>query len=115
MGTIDRGIKNVQSSMKAEETQTELHKMEKGEKRKFREEIEMDNLHAKGGERDWQRWKQLKNYLTEAYKQEEEFWSRKARVKWLSEGDNNSRYFHAVTAKRRKMNRIDQLTTDEGT
>lgn len=42
--------------------------MEKGEKMKFRDEIKMDNLHVKGVERDWERWKQLKSYLTDAYK-----------------------------------------------
>ena len=32
---------------------------------------------------------------------EEQYWSQKARVKWLRSGDHNSRYFHAVVRQRR--------------
>lgn len=63
---------------------------------------EIDYLHSKGGERDWERWKHLKWCLNEAYKREEELWSRKAKVNRLGEGDKNTRYFHAVTTERRK-------------
>lgn len=76
---------------------------------------EMNYLHSKGGERDWERWKHLKWYLNEAYKREEELWSRKAKVNRLGEGDKNTRYFHAVTTERRKRNRIYSLKTDDGT
>lgn len=53
--------------------------------------------------------------LEEAYKKEEDYWSRKARAQWLRERDKNSRYFHVVTAERRKRNRIDQLKRADGT
>lgn len=66
------------------------------------------------GDRDWGKWAQLKCCLEEAYKKEKEYWSRKARVRWLREGDKNSSYFHAATAERRKRNRIDHLITAEG-
>mgnify|MGYP004717855527 CR=1 FL=1 len=32
---------------------------------------------------------------------EEQFWRQKARVKWLSSGDRNTRYFHAMVKQRR--------------
>lgn len=71
----------------------------------------MEVMQAKGGDRDWERWRQLKFHLDEAYKVAEEFWSRKATLSWSKEGDHNPKYFHAVTAERRKRNRIESLTT----
>ena len=48
----------------------------------------------------------LKKNLEEAYRREEIYWSQKARVKWLKEGDKNSSYFHMSVAARRKKNNI---------
>lgn len=75
---------------------------------------EMEAMQDLGGNRNWERWKQLKCHLNKAYKEEEEFWSRKARVQWLKEGDKNTKYFHVVTAERRKKNRVDLLLDDMG-
>ena len=51
----------------------------------------------------------LKRKLAAAYKKEELFWSQKARLKWLKEGDKNTGYFHATVTGRRKVNRISVL------
>ncbi|XP_071912962.1 uncharacterized protein [Coffea arabica] len=56
----------------------------------------------------------LKRKLAEAYKQEEIYWSQKARVKWLQEGDKNTSYFHAKVVGRRRMNRISVLKNSSG-
>ncbi|XP_027088449.1 uncharacterized protein [Coffea arabica] len=57
----------------------------------------------------------LKMQLKEAYKDEEMFWSQKARLRWLQEGDKNTQFFHAQVNSRRKMNRMQQLQKEDGT
>ncbi|XP_010506884.1 PREDICTED: uncharacterized protein LOC104783422 [Camelina sativa] len=44
--------------------------------------------------------------LWEAYKDEEVYWYLKSRNKWMQMGDQNSKYFHALTKQRRARNRI---------
>ncbi|KAF7812645.1 Serine/threonine protein phosphatase 7 long form isogeny [Senna tora] len=60
----------------------------------------------------------LKQSLWHEYEQvllqEELIWYMKARSKWLSFGDRNTKYFHASTMTRRKHNRIEGLTDDNG-
>mgnify|MGYP004722246481 CR=1 FL=1 len=56
----------------------------------------------------------LKKRLAEAYKNEEIYWSQKARQKWLEEGDKNTNYFHACVAGRRKRNRIGLIQKRDG-
>nr|XP_027090307.1 uncharacterized protein LOC113711341 [Coffea arabica] len=56
----------------------------------------------------------LKRKLAEAYKREEVYWSQKARIKWLQEGDNNTSFFHASVMSRRKQNRINGLKMRSG-
>lgn len=80
----------------------------KKKKLNSREEIEviqkeMEKMHMEGGSRDCGKWNQLKCCLVEAYKKEKEYWFRKARVKWLSEGDKNSRFFQANHSRKEKM------------
>lgn len=38
-----------------------------------------------GGDRNWKRWKEAQGELDKTYKVEEEYWSKKARVRWLKE------------------------------
>ncbi|XP_071926048.1 uncharacterized protein [Coffea arabica] len=57
---------------------------------------------------------ELKNQLKEAYKEEEKFWSQKARIEWLREGDKNTKYFQAFVRGRRTKNRIRNLQRDDG-
>ncbi|KAJ4837849.1 hypothetical protein Tsubulata_001664 [Turnera subulata] len=60
----------------------------------------------------------LEDELLEEYhcilSQEEIFWHQKSRLKWMIEGDRNTRFFHVSTILRRKHNRVEALKTDEG-
>lgn len=47
--------------------------------------------------------------------QEEVLWYQKSRSKWLPFGDQNTRYFHGVTAVRRRKNNYEALQDDNGT
>lgn len=74
-------IKNVQGEIEAEMVQYRFIKQRKEQKGIAREEIEMiqkemEDMQKKRGQRDWERWKQLKALLNEAYKVEEKFWRR---------------------------------------
>lgn len=56
----------------------------------------------------------LQNQLTEAYRQEEEYWYNKSRVRWLNKGDRNTRFDHAFTKNRRAMNTILSVHDSSG-
>ncbi|CAL8087009.1 unnamed protein product [Prunus armeniaca] len=42
------------------------------------------------------------------------FWQQKSRVKWLQEGDQNTKFFHLATLIRRIRNKIERLKGDNG-
>lgn len=42
------------------------------------------------------------------------FWGQRARVKWLNEGDRNTKFFHATTIQRRGRNRIQRIKDGRG-
>nr|XP_027071629.1 uncharacterized protein LOC113696407 [Coffea arabica] len=42
------------------------------------------------------------------------FWQQKSRVKWLKDGDRNSRYFHAVVAERHQRSVIHRIKSSTG-
>jgi glycyl-tRNA synthetase beta subunit len=48
-------------------------------------------------------------------KQEEETWRQKSRVRWLAAGDRNTKFFHAFTNSRKKINTIWDITKEDGT
>ncbi|XP_056163671.1 uncharacterized protein LOC130137005 [Syzygium oleosum] len=46
--------------------------------------------------------------------QEESFFSQKSRIRWLKEGDMNTKFFHHFVNKRRLQNRILSVSADDG-
>lgn len=54
-----------------------------------------------------------KNRLDVLLKDEEFYWQQRAKAFWLSEGDTNSKFFHAYASARKKANRIHNLRNDQ--
>lgn len=52
--------------------------------------------------------------LNEVYVLLELFWKQRCKQIWLKEGDRNSKYFHTMTKKRRKVNQITKLQNAKG-
>ncbi|XP_020683390.1 uncharacterized protein LOC110100293 [Dendrobium catenatum] len=42
------------------------------------------------------------------------WWGQRAKVRWIEEGDDNSRFFHSMASARRPSNRIVQLRLSDG-
>ncbi|XP_057730828.1 uncharacterized protein LOC130946171 [Arachis stenosperma] len=51
----------------------------------------------------------LEKKLELAYLKEESYWREKSRVKWLKEGDQNTRFFHQKFQSRKRRNKIWRL------
>lgn len=45
---------------------------------------------------------------------EEEYWRQRAKMFWLEEGNTNSKFFHASTSTRKKINHISYLKIEDG-
>ncbi|XP_027182324.1 uncharacterized protein LOC113780749 [Coffea eugenioides] len=88
-------------------------KMNSGKKitqiKKKLQEIKESNGEGKRGQ-----LADLKLQLSKAYKEEELFWSQKARCRWLQEGDKNTAYFHASVMATRRRNKITVLQRNNG-
>lgn len=56
----------------------------------------------------------LKKRLSSLLIQDDIFWRQRAKTFWYKDGDLNTKFFHAAATTRRKMNRIDFLTDDNG-
>lgn len=61
------------------------------------------------------RIQELNKLLLKAYQDEEAHWKQRSRQLWLTLGDSNSGYFHAVTKNRKARNRLTVLEDDTGT
>lgn len=53
--------------------------------------------------------------LNELLMQEELYWKQRAKLFWLQEGDDNTRFFHASAFAKKKTNHISFLETEDGT
>ncbi|VFQ96192.1 unnamed protein product [Cuscuta campestris] len=57
---------------------------------------------------------QRKAHLAEMTNREFIFWKQKCNLKWLQEGDANTRFFHNLVKNRRRHQQINWLLNDEG-
>ncbi|KAK2654819.1 hypothetical protein Ddye_014675 [Dipteronia dyeriana] len=76
--------------------------------------LKIDDKAASSGWSDSLRQERLKALieLWKALRREEQQWRQKPRVKWLVEGDRNSKIFHCVASGRRRKNFIENISFD---
>ncbi|CAA0810912.1 DNAse I-like superfamily protein, partial [Striga hermonthica] len=74
----------------------------------------LEDLNADRSDMNWEEWGSTKSKLNKAHAQEEIFWQQKAKHRWLKEGDANTKFFHAFTLQRRKLNAITRLINNQG-
>lgn len=58
--------------------------------------------------------KQSKNHLEFLYECENSFWEQRAKVKWNTQDERNTIYFHAIVSKRHSKNLIRCLQREDG-
>ena len=51
--------------------------------------------------------------LLQSLRVQEEFWKQKARTKWLTDGDCNSKFFHALVRDKRSKLAIHRIKTGQ--
>ncbi|GAU50464.1 hypothetical protein TSUD_240620 [Trifolium subterraneum] len=56
----------------------------------------------------------LRNRMTHLLVQDDAFWRQRSKICWLKDGDLNTRFFHAATTSRKKVNRIVSLVNSDG-
>jgi len=59
--------------------------------------------------------KELQNQLAITLYQEECLWFQKSRSQWVTDGDQNTKYYHSKTIVRRRRNKIIYLRNDDRT
>lgn len=55
-----------------------------------------------------------KDELRELKDSEESMWQQRARVTWITEGDRNTRFYHAMANQHRMTNMINEIHSDNG-
>ncbi|CAA0833295.1 Unknown protein, partial [Striga hermonthica] len=73
------------------------------------EDLREDNSSAK-----WDEWSTTRTDLDKAHHYEAMYWQQTSRLHWLKHGDSNSKFFHAYTLHRRRMNAITRLINSRG-
>ncbi|KAG8488150.1 hypothetical protein CXB51_018462 [Gossypium anomalum] len=58
--------------------------------------------------------KEKQDDLRRLYEEDEIYWAQRSRIKWLKEGDRNTKIFHVRATSRRKKNDIDRLKDNNG-
>eukprot|EP00253_Pinus_taeda_P022996 PITA_22996 len=115
MHTIELKLKEIKGKIKKWNKEEFGNIME--EKQKLEKEMEdiQQRIILEG--RDEERSKEegrIINQLEERRKQEEIMWRQKSRIKWLREGEMNTKFFHQAMIQNRQRNRIFSIKNAEG-
>ncbi|XP_074347087.1 uncharacterized protein LOC141685909 [Apium graveolens] len=86
---------------------------------KFREKVKeqkriMDDLVDRLDDDSMQAYRTAKGNLNDLLYQEEAYWKQRAKMFWLTEGDENTMFFHSSASARKKLNHIDHLFDNNG-
>jgi hypothetical protein len=65
-------------------------------------------------EEEWAFRYHLEDQLLEVFRAEEEYWRQRGRVRWVLQGDANTKFFHAMANGRRMKCCISSLVSDQG-
>lgn len=85
---------------------------------KFREKVikqkeVLDALKNREDDDEIQSYFDEKAKMEELLLHEEIYWKQHEKTFWLEEGDTNSKFFHATTSSRKKINHISSLKSDD--
>eukprot|EP00253_Pinus_taeda_P004448 PITA_04448 len=56
----------------------------------------------------------IESRILERAKQEETLWRQKSRIRWLKNGEKNTKFFHKTTVQRRMINYITHIKNEQG-
>eukprot|EP00253_Pinus_taeda_P027218 PITA_27218 len=77
-------------------------------------DLHQEIINAGHTESTLDRERHINNQLEERRKQEEIYWRQKSRIRWLKEGERNTKFFHRTTVQRRMHNKIPFIHNQEG-
>lgn len=86
---------------------------------KFREKLKLHKLNLSRlvdctDEASVQEYLRERDKLNELLLQEEIYWKQRAKLHWLKEGDENTRFFHSYASTRKRINKITYLVGEDG-
>lgn len=87
---------------------------------KFKEKLRqqkaiLDDLKSRSDDFSIKQYVIERDKLNEILLHQDLYWKQRAKLFWMKEGDENTKFFHAHASARKKNNRVDFLITDEGT
>nr|XP_027082465.1 uncharacterized protein LOC113704792 [Coffea arabica] len=71
-------------------------------------------LDSNPSQQQWLALQEAMAVMRNSMVKEEAYWRQKIRIKWLQDGDKNSRFFHAVVAERRAKSVIHRIRSSTG-
>lgn len=64
---------------------------------------------------NWSEVAHFRSSIDTLWRQEEQYWGQRSRIKWLNYGDKNTKFFHASTVQRRDRNKLLRIQNGDGT